>query len=61
VVEIYVDEGIYVRACQTIAKLLGDKVNVVLVASRAQVDNSKAALVIAESQFARFDASYITG
>lgn len=61
VVAIYVDEGSYVRAGQTIAKLKGDKVNVGLDASRAQLDNAKAALVNAESQLARFEAAYKTG
>ncbi|MRJ10300.1 efflux RND transporter periplasmic adaptor subunit [Ornithobacterium rhinotracheale] len=61
VVAIYVDEGSYVRAGQTIAKLKGDKVNVGLDASRAQLENAKAVLVNAESQLARFEAAYKTG
>lgn len=61
VVAIYVSEGSYVRAGQTIAKLKGDKLNVGLDASRAQLDNAQAALVNAKSQLARFEAAYKTG
>ena len=60
-VAIYVSEGDYVRAGQTIAKLKGDKVKVGLDAARAQVDNAKASLTNAKAQLERFEAAFQTG
>lgn len=54
VVNLYVREGSYVRAGQTIARLAGDKINV-------NVTNARANLDAAEATLARYEAAYQTG
>lgn len=53
-IALYVKEGSYVRAGQSIGKLAGDKVNVNVTSARANLDNAVAALN-------RYEMAYKTG
>lgn len=53
-IALYVKEGSYVRAGQSIGRLAGEKLNV-------NVDNAKANLAQAQSALSRYEAAYKTG